>query len=38
MANKPTYEDLEQRIQELEQSEIERGQAEEELRISKKLL
>jgi two-component system, cell cycle sensor histidine kinase and response regulator CckA len=38
MADKPTYEDLELRIQELEQSEIERGQAEEELRISKKLL
>ena len=38
MIEKPTYEELEKRIENLEQSEHELKQAEEELRISKQLL
>ena len=38
MAGKPTYEELEQRVHDLEQAEIERRQVENELRISEKLL
>jgi PAS domain S-box-containing protein len=37
MAEKPTYEELEQRIQELEQTEFKRKRAEEELRYRSKL-
>jgi len=35
MTNKPTYEELEQRVKELEQEEAERKQAEEALQESK---
>ncbi|MBW1719693.1 MAG: response regulator [Deltaproteobacteria bacterium] len=38
MADKPTYEELEQRVQNLEQGKIECKRVENELRISKKLL
>ena len=38
MAYKPTYEELEQRVHDLEQAEIEHRQVENELRISEKLL
>ena len=38
MTGKPTYEELEKRVHDLEQAEIERMRVEKELRISKKLL
>jgi len=38
MADKPTYEELEQRVRSLEQNEIEHKRVEKELKISKKLL
>jgi len=38
MAYKPTYEELEQRVHDLEQAGIEHRQVENELRISEKLL
>lgn len=38
MADKPTYEELEQRVREIEKAESERKQAEEALKESKTLL